>query len=53
VERATTDTTVDLGAHGDSTAITGGAGAFRRARGEMRLHARSATSFDFMYRIVR
>jgi allene oxide cyclase len=115
VERATTDTPVDLGAHGDSTgdlltfhnqvfdgtnarrvgtdlghcvrivpgesfdcewtlflpqgqitvygpffdkgdsvlAITGGTGAFRRARGQMRLHARSSTSFDFVYRIVR
>ena len=39
---------------GDSTmAITGGAGAYRAARGEMRLHARDAkgSAYDFIYRI--
>lgn len=39
---------------GDSTlAITGGTGAYAQARGEMLLHARDATSYDFTYTIVK
>jgi hypothetical protein len=34
-------------------AITGGAGAFAGARGQMKLHARSATEFDFVYEIIK
>ena len=38
---------------GPSTmAITGGTGAFKMARGSMRLVAASATEFDFKFRIV-
>ncbi len=34
--------------------ITGGTGVFRRAHGQMRLHARAGgTSFDFVYQINR
>jgi len=37
----------------DSTlAITGGTGAYRNARGTMDLHARSATEFDFVFRVI-
>jgi allene oxide cyclase len=37
---------------GDSVlAITGGTGAYRRARGTMDLHARSATEFDFTFHL--
>jgi allene oxide cyclase len=32
-------------------AITGGTGAYRRARGTMDLHARSATEFDFTFHL--
>jgi allene oxide cyclase len=40
-------------AHDSVLAITGGTGAFRRARGEMALHARDAagSEYDFVYRI--
>ena len=39
---------------GDSVmAITGGTGAYRRARGTMALHARSATEFDFTFHLSR
>ncbi len=35
---------------GDSVlAITGGSGAYRKARGTMDLHARSATEFEFTF----
>ncbi|HEU4572838.1 MAG TPA: dirigent protein [Candidatus Limnocylindrales bacterium] len=33
-------------------AITGGTGAYRNARGQMVLHARDASSFDFRFEIV-
>jgi allene oxide cyclase len=37
---------------GDSVlAITGGTGAYRKARGTMNLHARSATEFDFTFHL--
>jgi hypothetical protein len=39
----------------DSTlAVTGGTGAYRNARGSMRLHARNAagTEFDFVFRLI-
>jgi allene oxide cyclase len=37
---------------GDSVlAITGGTGAYRKARGTMDLHARSATEFDFTFHL--
>jgi Allene oxide cyclase len=39
---------------GDSVlAITGGTGAYRKARGTMDLHARSATEFDFTFHLNR
>ena len=39
---------------GDSTlAITGGTGAYRKARGTMDLHARSATEFDFTFHLSK
>jgi allene oxide cyclase len=39
---------------GDSVlAITGGTGAYRRARGTMDLHARSATEFDFTFHLSK
>ena len=34
-------------------AITGGTGAYSRARGQMKLHALSATEFDFIYELTR
>jgi allene oxide cyclase len=36
-------------------AITGGTGAYKQARGQMRLHARNAkgTAYDFIYKIIR
>jgi allene oxide cyclase len=34
-------------------AITGGTGAYRRARGTMDLHARSATEFDFTFHLSK
>jgi allene oxide cyclase len=37
---------------GDSVlAITGGTGAYRKARGTVNLHARSATEFDFTFHL--
>ena len=39
---------------GDSVlAITGGTGAYRKARGTMDLHARSATEFDFTFHVSK
>ena len=39
---------------GDSVlAITGGTGAYRKARGTMDLHARSATEFDFTFHLSK
>jgi allene oxide cyclase len=39
---------------GDSVlAITGGTGAYRKARGMMNLHARSATEFDFTFHLSK
>jgi allene oxide cyclase len=39
---------------GDSVlAITGGTGAYRKARGTMNLHARSATEFDFTFHLSK
>jgi allene oxide cyclase len=39
---------------GDSVlAITGGTGAYRKPRGTMDLHARSATEFDFTFHLSR
>ena len=41
---------------GDSVlAITGGTGAYKEARGQMKLHARNAegTEFDFIYEIIK
>jgi hypothetical protein len=32
-------------------AITGGTGAYGKARGTMNLHARSATEFDFTFHL--
>jgi hypothetical protein len=36
-------------------AITGGTGAYKKARGQMKLHARNAkgTKYDFIYKIIK
>lgn len=39
--------------HDTNLAITGGTGDYRRARGEMHLHARySGTEFDFVFHVT-
>jgi len=55
VERPVGETTIDLGAKGDSMmAVTGGTGKYVGAKGSMKLHPRdpTPTGYDFTYDLL-